>query len=1509
MTDAECATEFQLSSLCPSGPCLYVPEGTLTFEPCTETYEATSRCPDGCDKTETPESTEYASIYNVAAFGTVLYVLGCVAFYRGLIDNRKGFEELQDQMKPKFAKFQLWMLAKKLIITFVANFTPDVTRGWFLTNMVVAAALVLQIWFSPYASTAANACETLGLVVTLIVVTCGATFRQEASSLGSAQALAEGNLDGALDGTTTHADRDMEAMEKDLQSAQTPGFSFSYDEKHGFVHTKFLGEHWYLVRYTSGTPSGCWHESMDNLEGTSEYGLNEDGSYPFTHPKSGPSIELSALELPNAFSVPFYHFEYWEMMVTSADSSMWAVLPRTTVDKCALDDLTPDQIESWDFPTQEEGDSRSQDGPRFVQSSAFLLNNISLAIGCESNTDAYVEDPLVTLHGDARPFRDTSGVIYAEGGTEFCRGGNFNFESSALGHGGSLVWVNSVQSTVGSFTNILAYIVGSLILSQLALNFLVQMVPFLSHDRPHANTTLYSIFVGILAMLVYAVLAGERQVTMESAIAILPVFFVIFGAVWYKEVLDMLIRKVCDHNDGNRDKIAVEVEIRFDMPGLAFEEWLDVKHNRVQNLEKRWNAFSKSGCDRLDLARDMTVEELKTNMPDLDHAEATKLHGIFDKLNRKIDFRAASQLKRKYNEKLSNIGSVFTQYSSKLYQGKTTDLMRLMVQYAVAVQYYKNLKVHLKAFAAENGLCATTDKWFANRAIKRFGRAAKRTLQAWFRVMKDYPGQLVNLREVWTRALDDLWTKSFEQSIMSGMLTGKSTSQSQRKAQLEWVEQYHTKLLIEMLKKHLAADRPPEIRNIEKHEDEARAFMRVEFSTTWPRPAQHKDGPPGFDDDGNIDDVVPELRYELMDEEHLKPVVSEKVTVEKFQQLLADTKTPVNLDTKVLSDHSDFKAVFDQSWTAWRDCQLLFASFLPSAADNDNRVSEDQGGTHIAFENPLSLLDSESGKQDATADAPRTKKLNAPVVIESAELLDCSTFRQLLLRDNHVTGRQPFLIDSGYDNETNLECRLVGVQAYGTLEVVSKFASDAVADYNFEASTTGAFIQALRRLDIVEMGQLSQRAASGAISHIWAWCMSPFHQVHRQELRLFYRTFASILTEDDATIVGPVTISHMRLMYLVGMITDSTFIWTSKDWGWSDIDESTGETRTWDRWIQIQDSPEITELLRRKSKIAVVDQTIKQTPETGTGTSCGPVCSHHIGKLKQHTRVYVVNTVTDDSGAVSLEIELKRGKTGWVQETTTDSEGNAQPLLRTEDPATQRAAVLKEINDARRAELESMTMGELFKMAEESGEFNDEESREKLYNLGKHNPKEQLIEILLHLQHDHREWLGEVASDVTSVAHAQTPWGVAFNEATAEQLADALLVATQRQKLIEACLQHTQKIMMGALHAAPMAERKQVHRQVTKQLDTLAAQPLCTSSVWNTDEGRAAASTISEMMRRLFGTAIETNEHLDVQRGARFVEIVRLGPETGRHLNHTDESKEADPDSEAERSSASHNVE
>jgi hypothetical protein len=118
-----------------------------------------------------------------------------------------------------------------------------------------------------------------------------------------------------------------------------------------------------------------------------------------------------------------------------------------------------------------------------------------------------------------------------------------------------------------------------------------------------------------------------------------------------------------------------------------------------------------------------------------------------------------------------------------------------------------------------------------------------------------------------------------------------------------------------------------------------------------------------------------------------------------------------------------------------------------------------------------------------------------------------------------------------------------------------------------------------------------------------------------------------------------------------------------------------------------------------------------------------------------------------------------------------------------------------------------------------------------------------------------------------------------FDTSTAEELADAMMQGSKREDAIRACLEHTQKITMGAVSAAPMSERKPVYQQATKQLATLASQPLCASSAWNTDAGRGATQALGDLMYQIFNSPVDTDKQLDIRRVTRFVQTVEVGPE------------------------------
>jgi hypothetical protein len=112
----------------------------------------------------------------------------------------------------------------------------------------------------------------------------------------------------------------------------------------------FAGRKWYLVRRDPGqlqtggkTCSGydpscwdvvngdnCWHAATDNLAGTDEYG----------------TCDADPLGL-SAYSVPFAHMEWTEMLLASGDMSMFTVLTRESIEECSQGNVVDGQ---W-FPS------------------------------------------------------------------------------------------------------------------------------------------------------------------------------------------------------------------------------------------------------------------------------------------------------------------------------------------------------------------------------------------------------------------------------------------------------------------------------------------------------------------------------------------------------------------------------------------------------------------------------------------------------------------------------------------------------------------------------------------------------------------------------------------------------------------------------------------------------------------------------------------------------------------------------------------------------------------------------------------------------------------------------------------------------------------------------------------------------------------------------------------------------------------------------------------------------
>ena len=113
-------------------------------------------------------------------------------------------------------------------------------------------------------------------------------------------------------------------------------------------------------------------------------------------------------------------------------------------------------------------------------------------------------------------------------------------------------------------------------------------------------------------------------------------------------------------------------------------------------------------------------------------------------------------LKDRYTIELTKSRAVFASFTGQLWQGKAPMLLRLMIQYAVAVQYYKSLKVHLVSFVSEIPKWSAFRRRRGGKVAQSFGKSAKRKLQAWFRIMKNHPGRLVDLTKLWTKALNDM---------------------------------------------------------------------------------------------------------------------------------------------------------------------------------------------------------------------------------------------------------------------------------------------------------------------------------------------------------------------------------------------------------------------------------------------------------------------------------------------------------------------------------------------------------------------------------------------------------------------------------------------------------------------------------------------------------------------------------------------------------------------------------
>ena len=551
-----------------------------------------------------------------------------------------------------------------------------------------------------------------------------------------------------------------------------------------------------------------------------------------------------------------------------------------------------------------------------------------------------------------------------------------------MSHGGSLVFINNIDSDVGSFANVLSYVVGCLILAVFTVNFVAACVPLLSHERKKANSMIFSFLAGALGLIVYAMLAAEKRITIASLVCVAPVFLLLCALIWWKEALDVIISKVCMHNDGDNDKMLMEIEMRFDRAGWAFADWLARKNNAEsgvdRDLQPFWGSFHNAGYDRLEVVRGISAEELMHEV-DLDHKEAEDLHHAFKVLKTRSTFRAAAMLKERHDAQLTKSRAVFTAVAGQLWQGASSKLLRLMLQYAVSVQYYKAVKIHLLSFIRGHPSCSASAK-----AVSTFGKEAKRKLAAWFRVMKNHPGRVIDLSRSWKNALQTL-------------NTGRDDAAHQKRTfELQWVSMFHKRLLAEMLKANMNGT--SNVRNIDVHEEESNAYMRVSISQEWPRWLQQKGQPPALnvdDSDSDSDDegAGEELKiyYQMAD-----PAGGSKnvpSAVQNLEQVLDLASSGEIVDsTLVFSSNEVFTAIYDGVWTPWGECRYLFAS---SDVDADADAE--------AFDNPLDTSTSTNTFEAEPSSTAKSGKRGGggsdlgggSEIISKEELLSFEEFRQV----------------------------------------------------------------------------------------------------------------------------------------------------------------------------------------------------------------------------------------------------------------------------------------------------------------------------------------------------------------------------------------------------------------------------------------------------------------------------------------------------------------------------------
>ena len=103
----------------------------------------------------------------------------------------------------------------------------------------------------------------------------------------------------------------------------------------------------------------------------------------------------------SVFSVFFFDYSYTELLIMSGDLTMWTVLPKSTIDECTSGGLSDDDIRDWSKPSVNGDGSRSEAGPSFIESSAWLKMNISVAMNCRYGAEAF-QDPTISVLGDAQ---------------------------------------------------------------------------------------------------------------------------------------------------------------------------------------------------------------------------------------------------------------------------------------------------------------------------------------------------------------------------------------------------------------------------------------------------------------------------------------------------------------------------------------------------------------------------------------------------------------------------------------------------------------------------------------------------------------------------------------------------------------------------------------------------------------------------------------------------------------------------------------------------------------------------------------------------------------------------------------------------------------------------------------------------------------------------------------------------------------------------------------------------